>query len=816
MTSKNPSILKNSAYNVIGQLIPITVGFLTIPLLIKILGMDRFGLLSLLWAFLGYLTFFDLGLSRAIIKMGAELLAGKRGDEVPQTVWTTLWISGFLSLAGTILLISLSQYLVRHYFQIPNELESEGVQALNVIAISLPIVTLTSVLRGVLESQSSFFIVNILQIINGTMTYLSPLLVTITTKRIDHVILAISIVRLILLIVHWIVCTKQLATLSRIRLPTLKSSLDLLHFGSWLTVSNIISPIMVYFDRFFLGSIIPVGELAYYTTPYEIITRVLILPSAVSRTLFPAFSSTLNLNPESALDLLPKVLRMVAFIMAIVAAFFIGIAKPGLLIWLGPQFADKSALLLQVFSMGIFFNAIANIPYTFIQSAGRPDLTAKIHTVELPFYLLFLWFAAQKFGAIGAAFTWSLRLIVDCIFLLYFSQKITRRPLFKELNLAKLILPLLILWFLNNDWEKLFLGYKHITFIKSSFLLLKINIISIFLVILYYWAFYLRFDERAKILGFRKNLNSKRDPTDRFAALIVTFNPASDFKGNLESITKQFEKVCIVDNGSNNVEWIQNLAQNFSNIQMITNETNLGLGKALNQGMQYLSSQGFSWIATFDQDSQPSPSFLIDLQSIINKSKNPEMIGILAPAIFEKNLDKSLPGAQDSLSDFLVPVPTVITSGSLTNVSAYEMVGRFEESFFIDYIDHNFAFRLRKMGFLVAECPSVQLKHSLGESKKHQFLFMSFFSTHHSSLRRYYITRNRVHFYKEFFLIDPAWVLSDISFLIKEIIKITLVETDKIQKLKSIIIGFYDGIIGKSGSYEQVRNVANTGKSLNE
>lgn len=63
LQSGNISLIRNSAYNVVGQLIPILIGFFTIPVLIGKLGMDRFGLLSLLWVFLGYLTFFDLGLS---------------------------------------------------------------------------------------------------------------------------------------------------------------------------------------------------------------------------------------------------------------------------------------------------------------------------------------------------------------------------------------------------------------------------------------------------------------------------------------------------------------------------------------------------------------------------------------------------------------------------------------------------------------------------------------------------------------------------------------------------------------------------------
>lgn len=801
VSQTNQSLIRNSAYNLAGQLIPIVIGFVTIPALIRALGMDRFGLLSLLWVFLGYLTFFDLGLSRAIIKLGAELLAGRREEEVPQTVWTTLWITGALSMVGTLVLVFLSEFLVNHYFKVPADLEAEGQRALIVIAFSLPIVTLTSVLRGVLESQSNFYVVNVLQAISGTMTYLSPLLITFYTKQIDHVIIAISAVRFVLAIVHWVVCVKQMPALAKLRFPTKKSSVVLVHFGSWLTVSNIISPIMVYFDRFFLGSLIPVGELAYYTTPYEIITRVLILPTAVARTLFPAFSLTLSVDPEGAKDLLPKVIRLVAFIMAIVAGLFIAIAKPGLTLWLGPEFASNSTLLLQIFAMGIFFNAIANIPYTFLQSAGRPDLTAKLHLIELPIYLVALWFSARHFGAMGAAWAWSLRLIFDCLLLLYISELKTDRKLLKDLDLIKLVAPILLTWlFCHNDYG------------RASILAADSNIpwnglietlIVFLLLIAFYWSYYLRFDERVRILGYRKPNINKKPTKDHFGAVVVTFNPQTEFQENIAVIAAQFEKVCVVDNGSTNSAWLKEILCQFPNIIWLPNAANQGLGRALNQGMTHLGQLGFSWVATFDQDSLPSPTFLEDLKAIISKTKNPEQIGILAPTIFERNLGKSLSGSSEGLADFIVAVPTVITSGALTNVSAFEEVGRFEESFFIDYIDHNFAFRLRKRGFLVAECPSVKLLHRLGDSKAHHFLFKKFYSTHHSPLRRYYITRNRVQFYKEFFLIDPGWVLNDVSFLFKEVIKIFLAETHKWEKLKSISMGLYDGLLGRSGSFTE-------------
>ena len=66
----------------------------------------------------------------------------------------------------------------------------------------------------------------------------------------------------------------------------------LLRFGGWMTVTNIVSPFMAYLDRFLIGALISLTAVAYYVTPFEMITKLLVIPAALVGVLFPAFSST--------------------------------------------------------------------------------------------------------------------------------------------------------------------------------------------------------------------------------------------------------------------------------------------------------------------------------------------------------------------------------------------------------------------------------------------------------------------------------------------------------------------------------------------
>jgi O-antigen/teichoic acid export membrane protein len=90
-------------------------------------------------------------------------------------------------------------------------------------------------------------------------------------------------------------------------------------------------------------------------------------------------------------------------------------ANEGLYYWLGEDFASSSTKVVHLISLGVFFNSFAQVPYGFIQSQGRPDLTAKLHILELPVYLVGLWLMIFFYGIDGAAFAWMIRAFIDMI-----------------------------------------------------------------------------------------------------------------------------------------------------------------------------------------------------------------------------------------------------------------------------------------------------------------------------------------------------------------------------------------------------------------
>jgi O-antigen/teichoic acid export membrane protein len=191
----------------------------------------------------------------------------------------------------------------------------------------------------------------------------------------------------------------------------------LLRFGGWMTVSNIVSPLMVTLDRFLIGATVSMTAVAYYATPYEIATKFWVIPGVVVPVMFPAFSAGFAHDRERTASLYRRCVKYIFLVLFPAVVLTVGLARSGLTLWLGADFAQHSFRVLQWLAVGVLLNGLATIPFALVQGAGRPDLTAKLHLVELPLYLLALWWLISVYGVEGAAMAWTARVGVDGVVL---------------------------------------------------------------------------------------------------------------------------------------------------------------------------------------------------------------------------------------------------------------------------------------------------------------------------------------------------------------------------------------------------------------
>lgn len=418
-------LARNTVLNFFGLALPLLVGFLTIPVVIHRLGTDRFGILSIIWVVVGYFGFFDLGLGRATTKFVAEALGKAEYEKVPRFFWTTIFFQGILGIIGAVVLALITTWLVHRVLNIPSSLISESKLSFYVMALSFPVVMVSGSFRGLLEAGQRFDLVNYVKIPSGIVNYIAPLLGAMLGFGLPGIMVLLTISRLITLVVWAVIGLKVFPILKRgvaIHRETIK---PMLSFGGWLSVSSLVGPLLIYLDRFFIGSLLTMAALGYYSAPYELVLRLGILPQSLLITLFPAFSALQGSRELEKTRILfgrsVKYLFLSIGTTIVLLAFF---ARPFLKLWLGESFAVNSTLVFQILTVGFFANSLANIPFSFLQGIGRADVTAKFHLAEVVFYVPLAWVLIKQWGIEGAAAAWAIRVTVDMVLLFWGAWKI--------------------------------------------------------------------------------------------------------------------------------------------------------------------------------------------------------------------------------------------------------------------------------------------------------------------------------------------------------------------------------------------------------
>lgn len=410
-------LARNTLWNLVGNAAPMLVAAICIPLLIKGLGTDRFGVLTLVWAIIGYATLFDFGLGRALTQLVATKLGSGEDHEVPTLVWTSLLLLLVLGLLGAVIVLLLTPWLVNHALHVPGVLGHETLYSMYLLAMSIPVVISTAALRGLLEAHQQFRLTNALRIPMGVLAYASPLLVLPFSKSLFPVVAVLVAGRILAWGAHLLLCLRVMPAL-RQRIVWQRSAIGpLFRFGSWMTISNIVGPLMVTLDRFVIGSLLSVSAVAYYATPYEAITKFWIIPGSLLGVMFPAFSMSFAQDRNRTALLYERTVKYLLLALFPFILLVIAFAHVGLKLWLGAEFAQNSATVLQWLAVGMFVNCLAWAPLAVIQGAGRPDLTAKLHMIELPVYVVILFWLTKMYGIEGAAIAWTARVIIDALVL---------------------------------------------------------------------------------------------------------------------------------------------------------------------------------------------------------------------------------------------------------------------------------------------------------------------------------------------------------------------------------------------------------------
>ena len=424
-TTRSVSALaRASAQNFAGLAVPIMVALVTIPLIVRELGPERFGIIALAWTVAGYFALFDLGLGRAVTKLGAEALAGGDLRRLEGLVTTAVLLQLTFGCLAAIAIALAAEPLARALHVSPALLD-EARTGFQLLACAIPAILLANTYRGALEAAHRFDLVNLLRAPLSSALYIATLAGALAGFGARGIVALIALTRVAAALAYAFAYHRALHV--PLRFQGARSWRELMHFGGWVSATSVLVPLTGYIDRFLVGAFGSLSAVAFYAAPYELTSKLLIVPGSVSAVLLPTLSRA-NQRLDSAYEhQVEAAFAWNSTALFALAAVLIAFAQPLLSIWLGHEYAVSATVPLRLLLVAVYLNGLALLPFTMLESAGRPDLVTKYHVVELPLYLALLIPLIQQRGIEGAALAWLARNAVGLMVLIVLAARVQSR-----------------------------------------------------------------------------------------------------------------------------------------------------------------------------------------------------------------------------------------------------------------------------------------------------------------------------------------------------------------------------------------------------
>lgn len=281
-------------------------------------------------------------------------------------------------------------------------------------------------------------------------------------------------------------------------------------------------------------------------------------------------------------------------------------------------------------------------------------------------------------------------------------------------------------------------------------------------------------------------------------AAVVLYKPdMAQTERLLRSVSQQVDVVTIIDNSPSATA----IDLDMDNIHYHHFSNNIGVAAAHNVGLRDLITSGCEFAMLLDQDSEINEEFAFRLSSLLvaSRQQNRPLVAV-GPRIICSFSEKTVkPRVQREVAryDELVCVTQIISSGMMIDLSKVERIGLKDESLFIDGVDHEWCWRAREQNLMVAIADKVEMVHRLGDARS-KFAGVTYKVG--SPVRLYYQFRNIFLLLRRGY-VPNYWKLRNVCVLPIRFFANSLLQERRLERVKFMLCGIWDGLWGATGAY---------------
>ncbi len=508
MSIKEKSQIKIGAllsYIVVG--INILIGFIYTPVIIRTLGQAEYGLYSLVYSFMSYLTILDFGLGNAIIVYTSKALARKNKEEeykLNGVLFIVYCIIGVITFVLGIILLFNIELLFSKTMSVYEYTEAKKMIILFTINIALTFPL--SVFSNVIIAYERFIfnkIVKIIQIVTAPIITLPLLLVYPKAWIIVLILVITNLVSLLINVIYAFIKLKFKISFKKLDFGILK---EIFSYSIYVFLQVIVDKVNWSIDQVILGATSGTLVVAVYAVGAKINHLYNTLSSALIGVTLPKIAKMEEEKKDISefSKIFIQTGRIQFIILALVLSGFIIFGNRFLNYWAGKEYVE-SYYITVILMLGGILPLIQTVGASILQAKNKH----KVRTIIL-FLVAIVNIAitiplAITWGGIGAAFGTFFSLIIgQGIFInIYYSKYIGLDIKGFFTQIIKMTIPILLLAIPS------YFIYKYL--IPNNFIYLVLGIIIYLLIYLItIWFFTANSFEKSLVENVFKKLKLKK------------------------------------------------------------------------------------------------------------------------------------------------------------------------------------------------------------------------------------------------------------------------------------------------------------------
>lgn len=440
------------------------------PFLIKMMGQSEYGLYSLVYSVIGYLTVLDLGFGNAIIVYTTRYRTQEKYNEEKK-------LYGMFRIVFTIIGIIAFSLGIIVFFNVNNifgnNMNTEEIKKMKImmliLSFNLFVTFVFSIYSSIITAYEKFTYQKIMAILNTILKPIMMIPLLFLGYKSIAMCVVVTVVNLFVLISNYLYCRKKLNI--KIRYYGFDNNLfkQILGYSFWIFLTTIVDKVNWSVDQTILGIVSGTIAVSIYSVATNFNTMFINLSTAISGVMLPKITKMVAnkaTNQELTSEFI-KVGRIQFYIMFLITSGFILVGKEFIIWWVGKDFINAYYVTLLLI-VPAFFSLIQNLGLSIMQAKNKFKFKSLSTFIMSFFNIIISIFLAKKYGAIGAAAGTTISIVICNIILMniyyYKVIKIDILKFWKDIIImvTKMLIPFLITLICMNYFKVM--GLKYVIF----------------------------------------------------------------------------------------------------------------------------------------------------------------------------------------------------------------------------------------------------------------------------------------------------------------------------------------------------------------